>query len=79
MSPEDQAQALDLRVQESNNARARSGKPVRYKPDDAGYGPEFCAIEACGAEMPTERRAWGFKICVECKSRLEKASAHRRH
>jgi hypothetical protein len=79
MSPEDRAQALELREWESNNERASSGKAVRYQPGDAGYGPEFCVIGSCGEELPAERRTWGFNICVECKARMERAGRNGRH
>lgn len=73
MSIEDKAQEHELALWEQNN-RPRN-EPVRYAPADAGYGPEECEI--CEDTMPTERRAWGYQVCVACKSRQEARHARR--
>lgn len=69
MADEDRAQDVELREWEVNN-RSRGAK-VRFAPGEPGYGPEFCAVAVCEMEMPPERRAWGFTICVECQRRAE--------
>lgn len=76
MSVEDQAQELELFYWELANQPR--GEVKKYQPHDPGYGPEFCVIEHCGDLMPEARRAWGFKICVQCKERQER-SGNRRH
>ena len=70
MANEDQAQNVELREWEANN-RSRNIDKVRFAPGEPGYGPEFCQVETCGEDMPAERRAWGFRICVECQRRAE--------
>lgn len=60
----------ELREWEHNN-RSRQAQ-VKFSPTDAGYGPQTCAIDICGREMPVQRREWGFKLCVECQSALER-------
>lgn len=70
MSDEDRAQELELRMWEKANS-SKGGQLRTYQPDEAGYGPEYCAVDDCGAEMPAARRAHGFHICVECKTLQE--------
>jgi RNA polymerase-binding transcription factor DksA len=74
MSPEDIAQAVELRQWEANN----SSRPavIRYTPADEGYGPEFCATDECEAPLPAARREWGFTICIACKERAELKDKH---
>lgn len=67
---EDEAQKRDLAVWESINT-PKTG-PVKYQPGEAGYGPEFCSNAVCGKEMPAQRRAWGYKVCVSCQELREK-------
>jgi len=69
MSMEDVAQDVELREWERNNL-ARSRGPTKFQPSDAGYGPAEC--DECGDEMPAERRAWGFMVCVSCKQAMER-------
>lgn len=76
VSMEDIAQDVELKQWELNN-QSRS-EPVKYALGDEGYGPEFCANDDCGAEMPAARRAHGFRICVGCKSIEEGRSKHLR-
>lgn len=78
MSDEDRAQALELRMWEQANS-GKGGQFKTYQPDEDGYGPEFCAVEICGAVMPAARRAHGFHICVDCKSLQENRQKHRVH
>lgn len=68
MAQEDVAQDLELRQWELNNLNSHKG-PTRFEPGDYDYGPEFC--DQCGDEMPVQRREWGFRICVSCKSATE--------
>lgn len=74
MSDEDTAQAIELQQWEMNN-RPRT-EPIKFTPSDARYGPADC--DECGAEMPKVRREYGFNLCVECKSKMERISALRR-
>lgn len=74
MSEEELAQVIELREWEHNN-RSR-GAPVRYAPDDPGYGPEECV--RCDEDMPMARRAHGFQICVSCKSHDEANERYQR-
>ncbi len=74
MSFEDVAQDIELREWERNNLR-HSGKPTKFEPDQPGYGPAEC--EECGDDMPAERRAWGYKVCVFCKQATERAAGRR--
>jgi hypothetical protein len=74
MTPEDFAQALDLRQQEANNALRPPA--VEYAPGDAGYGPEFCSNDDCGLDMPAERRQWGCKLCTSCQTADEQKARH---
>lgn len=69
MAFEDTAQDVELKQWELNNL-AHSRGPIRFSPGEPGYGPDEC--EECGAKMPAERRAWGFDLCVDCKSAQEK-------
>lgn len=75
MSMEDVAQEIELQEWKRNNT-PRAEK-TRFKPDEVGYGPEYCAIEICGADMPSERREWGFSVCVACATIREAQSRHR--
>lgn len=75
MSQEDRAQEQELMQWERNN-RSRP-EPVRYAVTDPGYGPEEC--EHCDATMPAIRREYGFRICVDCKSKIEARSRIFRH
>ena len=72
MSIEDNAQAHEAQEWEIRN---RAREVVSYKPGDKGYGPAECVD--CDAEMPPERRAYGFTVCVPCKSALEAKAAGR--
>ncbi len=74
MAMKDVAQAIELQQWELNNASRPA--PLKYAPDDEGYGPEEC--EECGAAMPVQRREHGFTICVGCKSAQEEAARKRR-
>lgn len=69
MSFEDIAQDIELRQWERNNL-GREDKPTKFKPDEPGYGPAEC--EECGDQMPAERRAWGYTLCVSCKEITER-------
>lgn len=75
MSLEDKAQDAELQQWMINNAPRPA--PVRYSPDDAGYGPEFCV--KCDTEMPTARREHGFKLCTDCKSLQEQHDQQHAH
>jgi hypothetical protein len=68
MSDEDRAQVLELREWELRN-RSRPA-PVKYAPTDTGYGPSECT--ECNMQMPPERRAHGFILCVPCRTHAEK-------
>lgn len=70
MSFEDLAQVVEAQEWERNNA-PRAPRAL-YEPDDDGYGPEFCAVEECGADMPPLRRAMGKHLCTECAALAEK-------
>lgn len=72
MSLEDKAQEHEAQIWEMNN---RAREVVRYQPGDKGYGPEEC--DQCGADMPPERRAHGFTVCVHCKSAAEARNRRR--
>lgn len=74
MADEDRAQDIELREWEANN-RSRNVTKVRYSPGEVGYGPEFCKVEVCGEEMPEQRRAWGFCICIDCQQRAEERAS----
>lgn len=74
MSMEDYAQEIELAAWARNNASRPD--PVKYAPGDAGYGPEDC--DECGATMPAARRAHGFTICVECRTKQEVREKHLR-
>lgn len=74
MSMEDYAQKIELAEWERNNASRQP--PVKYAPEDEGYGPEHC--DECGEEMPAARRAHGFRICVHCKAKHELQQKHLR-
>ena len=76
MADEDRAQEVELREWELNN-RSRNAK-VRFAPGEPGYGPELCSNELCEAEMPVQRREWGFCICVECQGAIELRQRHMR-
>jgi len=69
VSFEDIAQDIELRQWERNNLGRNPGQ-TKFQPGEAGYGPAEC--EECGDEMPAERRAWGFKLCVSCKQVMER-------
>ena len=69
MSEEDRAQEAELREWEINN-RSRSAGKVKFKPDEEGYGPEACT--SCEDDMPEQRRAWGYEICVVCSEYRER-------
>lgn len=69
MADEDRAQDVELREWEANN-RSR-GAQVRFAPGEPGYGPEFCQVKTCEVDMPEQRRAWGFRVCVDCQQRAE--------
>lgn len=73
MSLEDKAQELELAHWEINNTPR--GDSRKYQPDETGYGPEEC--DECGNQMPPERRAWGYTLCVHCKEAHEKRDAQR--
>lgn len=74
MSLEDRAQEQELMAWERNN-RPRT-EPARYAPTDAKYGPEFC--QSCDDDMPVIRRAYGYTVCVDCKTKQENhARTHR--
>lgn len=75
MSIEDAAQRTELQQWESLNTK-RKYTQARYQPHEAGYGPEEC--EECGAAMPVQRREWGFKVCVTCKTLTEQMLQKRR-
>ena len=75
MSLEDKAQEQELMAWERNN-RPRT-EPLRYEPTDPNYGPEFCT--ACDDEMPEIRRAYGFRVCVDCKTKQETHARTHRH
>ena len=72
MSDADIAQNIELREWERNNASR--GQP-KYRPDEKGYGPEFC--NECDADMNPVRRGYGFTNCVECQSNRERGLAQR--
>ncbi|BCP56336.1 hypothetical protein K32_49530 [Kaistia sp. 32K] len=69
MSAEDQAQQVELREWERNNASRPA--PVKYKPGDHGYGPAHCV--SCDDDMHPARREHGFDLCVPCKTIAEQA------
>lgn len=69
MSMEDIAQEQELKQWEINN-RSRPHQ-TRFVPGDAGYGPAVCE---CGEPIPTPRREWGCKLCIECQADAEKAT-----
>ncbi len=73
MSLEDAAQDHEAKIWALNN---RPREVVSYGPGDKGYGPEFCV--ECGADMPPQRRAHGFTVCVPCKSASEASNRWRR-
>lgn len=75
MSSEDIAQQVELREWELNNLNRREAM-ARHEPDSPGYGPAEC--DECGDDMPAERRAWGLRICVACKSEQESLGKRRR-
>lgn len=72
MSNEDRAQEVELREWERINLNRKTRQSV-YQPDEPGYGPEFCANPDCEDEMPLQRRAYGFHLCVRCKAATEPA------
>lgn len=76
MADEDRAQEVELREWERNNDR--QVKQVKFQPDQRGYGPEFCENDHCGVEMPEQRRAWGFHVCYDCQTLVEKRQARLR-
>jgi len=76
MADEDRAQEVELREWERNNSRVPG--QVRFKPDESGYGPEFCQVETCGMELPVQRREWGFTICFDCKRLAEERAGRLR-
>jgi|GEM_PF-1929559 len=69
MSDEDRAQDLELAQWEANQ-RLRA-VAVRFEPGTPGYGPAECT--ECEEKMPAVRRAYGFRVCVECASSAEQA------
>lgn len=76
MSNEDRAQEIELREWERINLNRKTGKSV-YQPGEPGYGSEFCVNPDCEDEMPEQRRAHGFNLCVACKQATEKSQAAR--
>lgn len=72
MSMEDIAQEQELKQWEFNN-RPRP-EPKRFVPGDAGYGPAECE---CGEPLPSARREWGFRLCIECQTFAEKVTRRR--
>lgn len=72
MSLEDVAQEHEAKIWAINN---RPREVVSYKPGDKGYGPAECV--ECDADMPPERRAHGFTVCVPCKSAAEARNRRR--
>ncbi len=75
MSQEDLAQDREAQDWEINNRPRKA--PPEFKPEDSGYGPEFCKDDACEAPMPTERRALGKNLCVGCQELLERSRLRR--
>ena len=73
MSMEDQAQELELAHWQINNTPKDDGH--KFSPGEAGYGPAEC--DECTSPMPTERREWGYTICVHCKAEQERRDAQR--
>lgn len=72
MAEADQAQELELMMWEQRNAEGAGNKQVKFTPADKGYGPEYCSNTRCEVEMPTQRREWGFKVCFDCQTLIEK-------
>jgi len=72
MNLEDRAQEHEAQIWAMIN---RPREVVSYKPDDAGYGPKECV--ECGAKMPAERRAHGFKKCTPCAAAAERRPGRR--
>lgn len=68
MSAEDRAQEREAAEWERNN-QPRPGLVV-YQPHDPLYGPAECV--ECDAQLPTVRRAYGFKMCVGCTEKAER-------
>lgn len=60
--------------QEFEAANNRPYGQFKYRPEEPGYGPEFC--EECGVDMPIARREYGFVLCVKCRELEERKSAH---
>ena len=69
MSFEDIAQDIELKQWELINLARRPVALTKYEPEDSGYGPAEC--DQCGNDMPVERRAWGYDLCVPCKQLTE--------
>ena len=76
MADADFAQDVELKQWEINN-KSRPGQ-VRFASNEPGYGPEFCAVELCGVDMPVERREWGFKTCIDCRRLAEERKRNMR-
>lgn len=72
MSLEDVAQEHEAKIWLINNRRR---EVPHYQPGDAGYGPAQCT--ECEEDMPPERRAHGFTLCVPCKSATEAGGRRR--
>lgn len=70
MSQEDNDISIELRQWEAINKP--SNKPVKFLPHENGYGPEECV--RCDSPMPEARRAYGFQLCVACKTADERRS-----
>lgn len=70
MSAEDIAQKIELQEWERNNRSRPEAKS--YAAGEPGYGPELCVTEECEAVMPTQRREWGFRVCVACQADVER-------
>lgn len=71
MAEADKAQELELKLWEKRNPEGVS-KKVRFADGEPGYGPENCTNSSCEVEMPIQRREWGFRVCVDCQTLIEK-------
>lgn len=73
MSNDERAQQEEAFRWQLTNA-PRPARPV-FKPDEKGYGPEFCADPDCEEPMPAPRRADGQRMCTECTGLAERRKA----
>jgi RNA polymerase-binding transcription factor DksA len=71
MSQEDRAQDQELFQWKLLNELRAPSSP-EFKPDDSGYGPEFCRNEDCGEPLPELRRRMGKTLCTECQGLAER-------